>query len=404
MNQRLTEVQAFLESHPGYLKRGVANIACKLGCTIEEVKEAKRNIGINTNDNVEYSEYVVEVRNSKKDKKKLKKLRKLAENPLQELLEDVKIPESSVDHYWYKGKHFSVHAKGLEITPEQQFKHLIEEAKREVKPIILNKVDYTGNCAVINIYDIHLDKRNVKNPNGGSNEVNSLVEELEEGFGQLLASVLTSNPDFFILPVGNDLFTTNGFMKTTKKGTPQDPMVTHEMIFREGLGLIRNFIDTLSQFGKVYVPIIYGNHSIDAEFYLGVCLETLYWNNENVTINNTSRSRKYIQYEGNLFGFGHGDLEKKNIDKLPLIMATENPKLWASTSYRTFYLGDVHHREEFKFFRTKDNPGCTVQFLRSTSVTDSWHEDNMFVGVPRTMEATVFSSNKGQIANYSVNL
>ena len=28
MNQRLTEVQAFLESHPGYLKRGVANIAC----------------------------------------------------------------------------------------------------------------------------------------------------------------------------------------------------------------------------------------------------------------------------------------------------------------------------------------------------------------------------------------
>ena len=56
MNQRLTEVQAFLESHPGYLKRGAANIACKLGCTIEEVKEAKRNIGINTNDNVEYSE------------------------------------------------------------------------------------------------------------------------------------------------------------------------------------------------------------------------------------------------------------------------------------------------------------------------------------------------------------
>ena len=91
MNQRLTEVQAFLESHPGYLKRGAANIACKLGCTIEEVKEAKRNIGINTNNNTEYSEYVVDVRNSKKDKKKLKKLKKLAEtsNPLYNSIENL---------------------------------------------------------------------------------------------------------------------------------------------------------------------------------------------------------------------------------------------------------------------------------------------------------------------------
>lgn len=368
------EIQSFLEEHPGYLKTGKKKLAKYLGCSEEDVKMARREM-LGT-----------------------------SRTPLQEILDEVQIPEADVNHFWYKGKHFSVHAKSPEISPEQQFKTLIEEAKKKVTPIKLNKVEYTGNCAVINIYDIHLDKRNVRNPNGGSEAVKSLIEELEEGFGQLLTSVLTNKPDYFILPVGNDLFTTNGFMKTTKKGTPQDPMVTHEMIFREGLGLIRNFIDTLSQFGRVYVPVIYGNHSIDAEFYLGVCLETLYYNNENVTINNTSRARKYIQYEGNLFGFGHGDLEKKNIDKLPLIMATENPKLWGDTRYRTFYLGDVHHSEEFRFFRTKDNPGCTVQFLRSTSITDAWHEDNMFIGIPRTMEATVFSSDRGQIANYSINL
>jgi hypothetical protein len=370
------EIQNFLKEHPGYLKWGKYKIANKLGCTEEDVKAARKELNIN-----------------------------IIKSPLQELLEENQIPESDVNHFWYKGKHFSVHAKNPQFNPEQQFKALIDEARKEVKPVeITKRIEPTNGCAVINIYDIHLDKRNVQNPNGGSEAVEDLVTELEEGFKQLIGSVLTHKPDFFILPVGNDLFTTNGFMKTTKKGTPQDPMVTHEMIFREGLGLIRTFIDILGQFGKVYVPIIYGNHSVDAEFYLGVCLETLYWNNENVTINNTSRARKYIQYEDNLFGFGHGDLEKKNIDKLPLIMATENPKLWGDTKYRTFFLGDVHHKQEFKFFRTKDNPGCTVQFLRSTSITDSWHGDNMFIGVPRTMEATIFNNGKGQIANYSINL
>jgi len=28
----------------------------------------------------------------------------------------------------------------------------------------------------------------------------------------------------------------------------------------------------------------------------------------------------------------------------------------------------------------------------------------MFVGVPRSMEATIFNKDKGQIANYSINL
>lgn len=402
---KVEEIVAFFQKNPSFLKRGKANIACKLGCTVEEVKEAKRIIGINVNDKEEYSEYVTSVKKVILEGKTILEDSLPELSPLQVILEETKIPQSEVDRYWYKGKNFSIHAKTQSISPEEQFKHLIEEAKKQVEPVeIIEKVKIKGNCAVVNIYDIHLDKRDVRNPNAGNEGTKTLVKELEEGFADLLSSVLVNQPDTFILPVGNDLFTTNGFLQATKKGTPQDPSVTHEVIFKEGLSLVRNFIDILSNFGTVYVPIIYGNHSADAEFYLGVCLETLYWNNENVIINNSKRARKYIQYEGNLFGFGHGDLEKKNIDKLPLIMATENPQLWGDTKYRTFFLGDVHHREEFKFFRTKDNPGCTVQFLRSTSITDSWHEDNMFVGVPRSMEATIFNKDKGQIANYSINL
>ena len=56
------EIQNFLKEHPGYLKRGKYNIASKLGCTPEQVKAAKKAIGINTNDKEEYSKYVVNVK------------------------------------------------------------------------------------------------------------------------------------------------------------------------------------------------------------------------------------------------------------------------------------------------------------------------------------------------------
>ena len=82
--------------------------------------------------------------------------------------------------------------------------------------------------------------------------------------------------------------------------------------------------------------------------------------------------------------------------------------LFKKNSWGTLKITDtvnpIFIEHEYFGFTDSSYPFDSYQFLRSTSVTDSWHEDNMFVGVPRTMEATIFSSNKGQIANYSVNL
>jgi len=341
---------------------------------------------------------------SEDDIKTVKKIIRSGKNQFNEYCEINGVDPNNVNHYWHKGTHYSLHVDNQQLSPEIQFKTLLDECKL-IAPkynnfIKVKKLDQT--CAVINIYDIHLDKRDIRSDN--KNQLEKISEEIINGFSDLLSSINTNNPSTYIMPVGNDIFCTNGFDKSTKKGTPQDPIVPHEIVFREGLSLIRAMIDELSKYGDVYIPIIYGNHDADAVWYLGVALEVLYENNDHVIINNDKLSRKYHKFGDNLFGFGHGDLEKRNIDKLPLIMATTEPKLWADTKYRIFYLGDIHHKQEFKFFRTKDNPGCTVQFLRSISVTDQWHDDNMFVGIPRTMEATVFDKNRGQIANYSLNI
>ena len=327
--------------------------------------------------------------------------------PLQEIAEQVSIPVEDINHYWYKGKHFSVHVNNEPLPAEVQFKTLLDECKKEVKPI-KKKLWPTNpsllNCAVVNIYDAHLDKRDIRYKNRGGEQVDVLTQEITNGFIKLLEALLVNNPTTFVLPIGNDLFTTNGFMNTTKRGTPQDPTVPHEYTFKKGLSLIRKIIDTLTQYGEVYVPVIKGNHDEDSTYYLGTCLEVLYENNENVTIENSRKDRKYFQYEDNLLGFAHGDKLKNAIDKLPLTMATENPKVWGDTKYRVFFCGDLHHKQEFKFLRTKDYAGCEVKYLRSVSITDMWHDENGFIGIPRTLEGYIFDSKKGQIANYSINI
>lgn len=56
----LTEIQAFLETHPGYLKRGCSNLAKKFGVTKEEIKQVKENLGWKNNIKEKYQEFIAQ--------------------------------------------------------------------------------------------------------------------------------------------------------------------------------------------------------------------------------------------------------------------------------------------------------------------------------------------------------
>ena len=59
MNQRsfntetVQEVIQFLQKNPGYLKRGKENLASKLGCTVEDIMQAKDLIKTRVEEEIE---------------------------------------------------------------------------------------------------------------------------------------------------------------------------------------------------------------------------------------------------------------------------------------------------------------------------------------------------------------
>jgi hypothetical protein len=83
---------------------------------------------------------------------------------LEEECDAVGIPINSVGHYWYKGKHYSIHAKANELSYLQAIEDIVKELpKRKLKSLVKNK---TKRCVALNatLSDMHVGMDT--NPNG----------------------------------------------------------------------------------------------------------------------------------------------------------------------------------------------------------------------------------------------
>ena len=86
------------------------------------------------------------------------------------------------------------------------------------------------------------------------------------------------------------------------------------------------------------------------------------------------------------------------MDNLPLLMAQENPKDWASTTHRYWYLHHLHHKIKHKWRDGKDFIGVTVEYMRSPSSADSWHSRKGYTGAPLACEGFIHEKTTGQVA------
>ena len=260
-------------------------------------------------------------------------------------------------------------------------------------------------AAVINLFDAHIDALSIKTYSGVDSNIEENVKAFEDGFDELLAGIATFNPEIIYFPVGSDFFNTNALgLPTTKKGTGVQVSVEPEISFPMGFHALRRCIDKASKYCTVTVPVIRGNHDDDKTFYLGFVLGIAYEKNANVEIDDRRLSRKYYQYGNSLLGFTHGSFEKRTINDFPLRMFMENKDTWANVEHGDMFMGDIHHKQEYKFLRVKDFPGITMRFLRSIAVIDQYHNDRGYLGIPSTAESFIYSFDKGLRSNWFVNI
>jgi len=291
---------------------------------------------------------------------------------------------------------------------KEDFLEAIQEALTDYKLPTISPLKTSTNktCGIINIYDAHIDKLSwVDETMEQQSSIDKNIEKFTGVFDSMLNEIKLQKSELIIFPVGNDFFNRNSIAhESTKKGTPQYSFVSGKVAYKMGLRAVIDCINKAAAVSKVIIPVIEGNHDMDNVFYLGESLELLYENNPNVVIQNCGMKRKYSTYGNSMFGFAHGDVEKKKLNELPLSMAIDEPMLFAKAKYREFFLGDIHHKQEHVFKRTQDFKGVIVRFLRSAGITSKWEQDMTYIGVPKTAELFIYDKEDGLKNNFYYNI
>ena len=161
-------------------------------------------------------------------------------------------------------------------------------------------------------------------------------------------------------------------------------------------------IDAMLQIAPVDVVIVPGNHARMQEQMLGEVIRAWYRYEDRLTLHDSPAPRKYLRHGKNLFGYTHGDgIAAKD---LPLLMATEAPKMWAKTEHRFWNTGHLHQRKSDRFGSIQEHKGVEVRISPQLSAADSWHAGKGFVGNLRAAEAHCYSSEDGEIARFRATL
>lgn len=354
----------FLLEKPGYLKEGAARFASKMGISeelsLECLQEARRLV-------------------------------REEDDAIREVLGDE--PKGYSKKWQTPGGEWRYSFKGDDVEKTEMFKELKKDLISDIKnlsPFISGKSASVSTDPVaieISIPDFHFGKID-------GNSIEKQAELFLNSINELYSKVSSYNIEKFILPVGNDLFNSEGFRYTTTAGTPQEDNSDWRVSYRIAWMSLVKAINFLSQKAPVDIIIVPGNHDQERCFYVGETLSAYYYNHSDVNVSNTGESRFYYSYGKNLIGYAHGKYEKSH--ELPLIMATEVPILFAHATYKSWHLGHFHKH-------TKDEyRGIEVEFLPSLCGVDEWHKIMGYSHKRRAM-AFIWSKDRGKEGFVQIN-
>ena len=370
----LKELIDTLKLKPGYLKSGPTTVSSlfevEKEIAIEAIREAKKllkqaRLGLadNSNDNdsiiTEFESYLIENGIDRDNVASVK--------------------------FWQtmRGEQrFSVVTKNDRVSIEE-IKKEIEEFASIFSPTVYKQTapfqETDGVAYEISLPDIHYGKLT-------DLSISAAEEQFMNTIQNLVDKAKGLNIEKFILPIGNDGMNSEGMRLTTTKGTPQHDAIGWRESFQGYCHLMTTAIDYLKSKAPVQVVVISGNHDFERMFYAGDVIKGWYRNDKNVVVDNSMESRKYVEYGVNMIMYTHGDKEKPS--EMPLIMATEQPEMFARCSVREVHCGHLH-KEMVNEYR-----GIKVRFIPSICANDDWHK-TMGYSATRTGQAYIWSKTNG---------
>lgn len=301
-----------------------------------------------------------------------------------------------------KKERHPVHENLFQVKAWLKKKTDIVEARKEIeelkklakvgawKPIHRKPSPDTGNMLEIAPVDHHLGMLAWSRETGHANYDTKIAEALfDKAFDEILARTSVYKLDEIWIVLGNDLLHTDDTEGRTTSGTyVSSPDSRFHKTFSTARNMaIRNIEKCRHATKRVFVVVVPGNHDRRSAWHLGDSLQAWFKGCQDVVIDNEPRSFKCHRFGSVMLMFAHGDKGKRR--NYPLLMATENSKMFGETTFREVHTGDKHHE------RVEEQHGVKVRILPTLCPPDAWHAENAYMGNIRATEAFVWNKNKG---------
>jgi hypothetical protein len=263
------------------------------------------------------------------------------------------------------------------------------------------RADSDPHLLDVSLHDAHFGKLAWGMETGKDFDLKIIEADYCGAIDDMLHIVRHWNIERIQMVVGSDCFHVDNIVGTTTKGTRVDSTddrlsKVFEVVFRCLEYAARRFRE-VADVELFYVP---GNHDYTTAWHLCLTLGAAFQGDEHVAVDYTPSPRKYRTYGPTLMGYDHGD--ECALDKLPLIMATDGPDLWAASTYRRWFTGHRHKRAKFKYTASDTFNGVEVHILPSLSGTDLWHFRKGFVNNIPMAQCDLYSKASGPVGQFVV--
>jgi len=149
----------------------------------------------------------------------------------------------------------------------------------------------------------------------------------------------------------------------------------------------------LEKHQKVVLLLAEGNHDISSSVWLRAMFQALYENEPRIQVIDSELPYYVYQHGETMLAWHHGHLSKNNA--LPILFASQFPKVWGNTKKRYAHVGHRHHVEE------KEHSGMTVIQHSTLAARDAYAARGGWMS-ERHVTSITYSDKFGQVARNTV--
>jgi hypothetical protein len=182
--------------------------------------------------------------------------------------------------------------------------------------------------------------------------------------------------------------------RTPTSGHVLDQDGRFSKVVQTAIRILRRVVGfALQKHERVVVLMAEGNHDLASSVWLRAMFKALYENEPRVEVIDSELPYYVYQHGSTMLAWHHGHLKKN--DQLPLLFASQFPRVWGGTTRRYAHTGHRHHFEE------KEHSGMSVVQHSTLAARDAYAARGGWMS-ERQCTAITYHADFGQVCRNTV--